>query len=80
MEIVNLFIGALVLLLGFPLGDYLAKSTKEELKSGQKWFKFLILLGCAGALIGLVYKNDSLFFAFAFIAIVTSRSLREKKK
>lgn len=75
-EIMRLIIAILVLILGIPIGNYLAKQTKEELKSGQKWFKRLVILSLLGVLIFLIVGNDALLFSFAFIAIVTSRSLR----
>ena len=79
-EIINLFIGIIVLLLGIPIGNYLAKETKEELKAGRNWFKLIISLSLIGVLIGLLLKNDVLLFTFAFIAIVTSRGLKTKGK
>ena len=75
-EMINLLIGILVLLLGFPLGSYLAKITKEELKSGQKWFKLIIILSLIGGFVGLIIQNDVLMFSLFFIAIVTSQSLK----
>ncbi len=76
----NLFkyvIGIIILLIGIPIGSLLAKYTKEELKSGQRWFKLIIILCLISAVISAVLENDALFFAFLFIAIVTSRSLRK---
>jgi uncharacterized protein YneF (UPF0154 family) len=75
-EIIKILIGIVVLLLGMPLGSYLAKQTKEELKSGQKWFKLIIIISLIGGFIGLVIGNDVLLFSFFFIAVVTSRSLK----
>ncbi|MDP3986684.1 MAG: hypothetical protein Q8P81_00470 [Nanoarchaeota archaeon] len=79
MDQSSFLIGAFVLLLGLPIGNYLAGLTKEELKSGQIWFRRLIVLALAGAIISLFIGNDALLFSFLFIAIVTSRSLRGKK-
>lgn len=76
-EIFQLLIGFLVLILGFPLGIFLAKQTKEELKSGQKWFKLIVFGSLIGGFIGLILKNDVLLFSFFFIAIVTGRSLKK---
>lgn len=76
-EFVKIITGIVVLLLGVPLGNYLAKQTKEELKSGQKWFKIIIAIGLLGGLTGLIFKNDAMLFSFFFIAIVTSQSLRK---
>lgn len=76
MQTANIFIGILVLLLGFPIGSYLAKNTKEELSLGQKWFKLIIIVGLVGGGIGLVVGNDVILFSFFFIAVVTSRGLK----
>lgn len=79
-EVVKLIIGIFVLALGIPLGNYLAKLTKEELKSGQLWFKLIIILSLIGAIVNVFFNNDVLLFSFLFIAIVTSRSLIKNKK
>jgi len=76
-EILRLSIAILVLLLGIPLGNWLSKVAKEELKQGQRWFKLIIILSLVGAVITLITRDDGLFFSFLFIVIVTSRSLRK---
>ena len=75
-EITNLIIGVVVLFLGIPIGNYLAKKTREELKSGQIWFKSIIIISLISGAVSLILRNDVLLFAFFFIAIVTSRSLK----
>ena len=77
MQYTNFVLGIILLVLGIPIGNVLAKLTKEELKSGQKWFKIIILLSLIGAIVGLALNNDIVLFSFAFIAIVTSRSLKK---
>ena len=76
-EMVKLIIGILFLLIGIPLGILLAKKTQDESKSGQKWFRIIIILSLIGGVIGLIIGNDVLFFSFLFIAIVTSWSLKK---
>ena len=76
-EVIKLLIGLLILILGIPIGKLLAKLTKEELKSGQIWFKLLILISTILGIIGLIIQNDTLMFTCFFIAIVTSQSLRQ---
>ena len=76
-EVVNLLIGVGVLALGVPLGIYLARVTSDESKEGQKWFKLITIIGLVGVLVGLISGNDVLLFSFAFIAIVTSKSLKK---
>jgi len=75
-EIMKLVIGIVFVLLGVPVGNWLAKVTKEELKAGQKWFKIIIWVGIIGGFVGLVMANDVVMFSFFFIVVVTSRSLR----
>ncbi len=75
-EVYKLIIGICVLALGIPIGNLLARATKEELKEGKRWFILLILICIIGAVFGLVYKNDVLLFTLLFIAVVTSRSLK----
>ena len=76
-ELIRLFAGIIVLLLGIPLGDFLARVTNDEQEKGQKWFKLIVLIGIIGGFIGLIIGNDIILFTFFFIAIVTSRSLRK---
>lgn len=73
----NILIGVFVLLIGILIGNYLARVTKEELKSGQKWFKLIVAIGLIGGFVGLITESDVLLFSFFFIAIVTSRSLKK---
>jgi len=74
-EIIKILIGILVLILGIPVGNFLAKITKEELKSGRKWFILLVWIGLILGVFGLIVGNDILLFTGFFIAIVTSRSI-----
>ncbi|PIO08439.1 hypothetical protein COU59_01480 [Candidatus Pacearchaeota archaeon CG10_big_fil_rev_8_21_14_0_10_34_12] len=75
-QTIQLLLGILVLTLGFSIGNWLAKLTTEELKSGRKWFVFIITVSLVGSVVSLILRNDYFFFSFLFIAIVTSRSLR----
>ena len=79
IETYKFAIGIVVLILGFPLGSLLARMTKEELPSGQKWFKGIIFISLIGSITSLIIKNDMLLFSFLFVAIVTSRSILLKK-
>ena len=74
----RILIGVVVLILGIPIGNFLAKYTKEELKDGRKWFNLLIFIGAIGGIIGAIIQNDALMFSFLFIAVVSSRSLIKK--
>lgn len=79
-EVIKMAIGILILLLGFPIGIFLAKLTKEEIKSGQIWFKLIVLFAFLGAIAALFLRNDVLLFSFLFIGIVTSRSLKKTQR
>jgi hypothetical protein len=74
-QLYQIIIGIVLLGLGIPIGNLLAKVTKEELKSGKKYFKILIILSLIGAVAFLVLGNDVLLFELLFVAIVASRSL-----
>ena len=76
-EVLKIAIGIAFLLLGIPIGSYLAEKTKEELKHGRKWFKLIIVVSLVSSIVALIIQNDFLFFSFLFIALVTSRSLRK---
>ena len=76
-EVLKIAIGIAFLLLGIPIGSYLAEKTKEELKQGRKWFKLIIVVSLVSSIVALIIQNDFLFFSFLFIALVTSRSLRK---
>ena len=76
-EIFKLLIGIGVLGLGFPIGMFLAKKTKEELRKGKKWFRIILALGLIGGVAGLILGDDALMFSSFFIAIVTSQSLKK---
>jgi len=76
-EVIKILISIGVLLIGIPLGSWLAKLTKDELKSGQKWFRLIIILAGIGAIVELILGNDVLLFSFLFFVVVTSRSLRK---
>jgi uncharacterized protein HemY len=77
-ESLRILIGVFVLILGIPVGNWLSSATKEELGQGQKWFKRIVIISLMGVLVGLILRNDVLLFSFAFIAIVTSRSLKRR--
>lgn len=79
LEIIKILIGLVFLALGIPIGNFLAKQTKEELKDGKIWFRLIIIFSIVGAILGLIFKNDVLLFSLLFIAVVTSRSLVIKK-
>lgn len=77
-ELYRIGIALGVLILGIPLGNLLAKMTKEELKKRRGLFKSLVLISGVGAIVSLILGNDVLLFGFLFIGIVTSRSLRKR--
>jgi uncharacterized membrane protein YoaK (UPF0700 family) len=79
-DVINLLVGIIILILGWLLGELLARIAKEELKAGQKWFVLIVYAGLIGGFISLIFQNDILMFSFFFISIVTSRSLRKRRQ
>ena len=76
-ELIKVLIGIVVLLLGIPIGHYLARFTKAELKSGQRWFRLIVLVSLILGFIGLIIGDDVLLFSMFFIAVVVGGSLRK---
>ena len=75
-EFASLMLGVGFLFLGIPIGNVLAKLTKDEKKAGKPWFKRIIIISLIIGLVGLLNGNDALMFSMFFISIVTSRSLK----
>lgn len=78
-EVFRILIAVGILLLGIPVGNFLSKITKEELKKNQTIFKIIVGVFLLLGIVGLFIGSDILMFGCFFIAIVTSRSLRIKK-
>lgn len=78
-DLTKILIGIAILFFSVFIGNLLAKFTKDELKTGQGWFRIIVIVGLIGGVIGLIIGNDILMFTMFFIAIVTSRSLKVKK-
>jgi len=76
IEVGKFVLGVIILALGIPIGNYLAKQTKGELKVGQRWFKMITFVGLIGAIFSLIFQSDILLFSFLFIVVVTSRCLK----
>ncbi len=75
-------IGFIILLLAIPVGFFLKYLTKEEIKSGKKYFKALYLSSLLLAFIILLSPiektlKDSSFFALIFMSIVAYISWRK---
>lgn len=75
-EWLQLTIGTLALIMGFPIGNILRKKTMDEQVQGKKYFILLTIIGLLGGIFGLILKKDWMLFTFLFIAIVSSRSIR----
>jgi hypothetical protein len=75
----NEIIAIIIALAGFPVGLLIAKSTKEELKSGRLLFKILISLAVVGIIISLIFaQGEAMLFLAAssvFIMLLAIASL-----
>lgn len=79
-ELYKLFLGIVIVFLGFPLGTLLKSLTKDEIRKGQRKFKIIILICFIGAIISIILEKDSFFFTFLFISAVTSGSILPRFK
>jgi ABC-type sugar transport system permease subunit len=64
------------LLTAIPVGLLIAWLTKEELRDGQKWFRLIVLLSCAGSVAFLMLKNEIVALSLVYSAIVSYMSVR----
>jgi len=75
-EVTKYILAILVLIVGYFLGIYLKKLTADEQVIGRKYFRIIAIVSATLSLSGLMAGKDWMLFTFAFIAIVTSRSLK----
>lgn len=72
MEIIPILIAGLIALLGYPIGMFIARMTKEELKPGRKYFvwisNIMIILSSAFA---LYFLNINFIIAIVSAIIIT---------
>lgn len=76
----NYIFAVVFLFLAFPVGNYLARKTKEELKSGKKYIALVFYLSILLSIISLFFRKDYLTFSFLFILIISYQSLRKINK
>lgn len=84
MNILQIILLAITILLGYPVGRFIASQTKEELKEGKIYFQAIMLV-CFVMLIAslLMVKGDNLILSlssFAFIFLIAFASLTYKKR
>ena len=81
-EYLMYLIAVIVLTCGIPIGLMLKKSTKEELKSGKKYFKILwigcLILAIVAYFIPVNYSlKMTVIFSLLFVAIVSFMSWKD---
>ena len=79
-EVLKLVIGIIFLILGFYIGNFLSKITKEELRKNQRMFRLIVVVFLLIGFGALFFRNDVIMFSSFFIAVVTSRCLIKNKK
>ena len=72
----------LISLAGIPAGLLISKYTKEELKSGKKWFKILMILMAAVILISFILisnidQRSLIITVSGFVFFLAGTSLRK---
>jgi len=82
MNTFQIILLVVTVLLGYPVGRFIAANTKEELKAGKIWFKLIILICLIGIFASLIFiKGDnliSLIASFIFIILMIYASLKYK--
>ncbi len=68
----------IILILGFPIGYFLAWLCRDELKVGRKYFMILTIISFISGL-ALLFFSLGIGFSLLFISIVTSVSYFKSK-
>ena len=71
----SLILAILVAILAFPLGMFVEKFTREEVKQGKKYLKAIFLLSIVGFGMSVLFKQIFLEFSFVFFALFVQGGL-----
>jgi hypothetical protein len=84
MNALTIIISVIIALLGYPIGLFIASLTEEELKSGRKWFKLMILVCFIAILTSIFLATQEtlllLITSFSFILLLALASLVKSRK
>lgn len=70
-----MWVEVLILLSAIPLGYWVSKLSDDELDSGRKWFRILIIGGVLSGIFFFLIGRDAEGFASIFISIFSLTSL-----
>ena len=59
----------IILLLAIPAGFLIAWMARDELVSGRKWFKLIIILSAVLGILFFIFERNEISFSLAFILI-----------
>jgi len=83
MITLQIILAIIVALLGYPVGLLIAKSTKEELKKGRKWFKLIMIASLLIMILSFLNETGTLLIfietIFMFIFLMSFASFQESK-
>jgi len=72
-----MFLELIFLALAIPAGFFIASITKDELSSGQKYFKILICASLVVGALSFLYGKIYISWTMGFILIVSLISLKK---
>ncbi len=75
---IKITLSLLVLLSAVFFGHILTKSTKEELRDGRKWFKWIIIISIVLTILFTIVNNWVAVLTLIYITIVCLISVRKK--
>jgi len=70
-----MIIELLILILGIPVGLLISWYSRDELISGRKWFKILIIFSTILGIWGLLIKFDYISWTAGFMIIISFTAL-----
>jgi len=76
---IKILLGLLVLLSAVVFGYILAKTTKEELRDGRKWFNWIIIISIVLIILFIIINNWVAVLTLFYIIIVCLISVYKAK-
>lgn len=86
MNIIQIVLTVAITLLGYPLGLLISHFTQEELRTGRKWFKLILLISLIFIILALIFfsaESNILMFLLSvlvFIFLLALASFIKAKK
>lgn len=75
-----MIIEIILLIAAVPIGLFIARLAKDELKDGSRWFRLLVSISLSLSILSLLFGKPYQTLTLIFIAIVSFLSFTRSKK